>query len=358
MRYFSILILATLTFIACKKNNPQKVIKARTFDMGFSSKSFGTEESQQNQTYDTIQKYGDIYLEKITSSIPWDVLIDNTSSNLPEYIAKEVNYKASKKNGDKLILGFNLLNKDRTHLQTDYNGNFPNVNSINDPSIVNAYFKYISYYIIRLTPQYVILSMDSNELLFKNKSIWSEYKALLTKIRIKAKNQFPEIKFSQSVSLHYWENPPVQDFAAYNAEIQGLYNGYDFAAISYYPYFNDQHDRKSFQKSFDFLKDHIEIPIAIVETGHIANNLIDSDINNTESNEDEQENYLNTLLINAHNNEYDFVIWNIHQDYDLFWEALPDWTQASSKVYRDTGLKDETGLDRKVFKTWKEILIN
>lgn len=353
-----IYLLVTLSFIACKKNNPQKVIKSRTFNMGFSSTNFGPTELDQTQTYDTIQNYGDIYLEEITSSIPWDMLINEPTSGLPGYIEEEVSYKASQKNGDKLILGFNLLNKARTHIQTDYNGNFPNVNSIDDPSIVDAYLRYISYYIYRLTPQYVVLSMDSNELLLNNKTIWSGYKALLTKIRIKAQNEFPEIKFSQSVSLHYWENPPVNDVAAYNAEIQGLYNGYDFVAVSYFPFLTDLHKRKEFQKSFDFLNEHVNLPIAIVKSGYLANNLDGSTIDNIEIEENEQEKFLNSLLINAQNNDYEFVIWSVHQDYDLFWESLPDWSQASARTFRDTGLKDETGADRKAFITWKEILGN
>ena len=52
------------------------------------------------------------------------------------------------------------------------------------------------------------------------------------------------------------------------------------------------------------------------------------------------------------------MLWNIHQDYDLFWESLQDWSQPKAKNLRDTGLKDENGKDRKAFSTWKDILLN
>lgn len=356
MKVFPILLLVILTAVACKKNNPQKVIKPRTFNMGFSTTNFGTEESDQDQTYDTIQKYGDIYLEEITSSIPWEVLISN--SPLPPYLLEEIETKVSKKNGAKLVLGLNLLNKSRTHLQTDFNGNIPAVNLISNQIIEDAYYKYVSFMIYRFKPDYVILSIGSNELLLNNKTLWPQYKVLMANVRERIKAEFPELKFSQSISLHNWEKANVTDMAAYNAEIKGFINGYDFAAISYFPYFNDQHDRKAFQKSFDFLTKHVEIPVAIVKTGHLANNLEGSTVGDTESDEDEQEEYLNTLLINAHNNKYEFVIWSVHQDYDLYWENLPDWDQASAKRFRDIGLKNENGTDRKAFSTWKEILAN
>ena len=56
---FTILLL-TVTLIACKKNNPEKLIKPRNFNMGFSTTSQGNEDIEFNQTYDTLQKYSDI----------------------------------------------------------------------------------------------------------------------------------------------------------------------------------------------------------------------------------------------------------------------------------------------------------
>lgn len=348
-------LLIAISF-SCKKNNPQKVIEQRTFNMGFSSSSFGTEDEQQEQTYDTIQQYGDIYLEEITSPIPWGPLVANTP--LPTSFLDEISYKLNHKNGDKMILGLNLLNSNRDNLQSDYAGNYPAFFYLNDQIIEDAYYRYVSYLIYRLKPDYLILSMDSNELLLNNKAIWGQYKALMAAVRNRVKNEFPELKVSQSISLHNWEQSSVTDVAAYNAEIVGFINNYDFAAISYYPFYNDQHDKKSFQKSLDFLHDKVKTPIAIVESGHIANNLEGGAINNTESNEKEQNEFLSTLLLNAHEHEYEFVIWSIHKDYDLFWESLPDWSQAKFKTNRDTGLKDELGNDRPAFITWKDLFLN
>jgi len=352
-------IVVILMLNGCKKNNPQKLIQPRTFNMGFTTNNLPYIESEEEgliQSYDTIQKYGDIYLQEIESPIPWNVLVNNT--NMPDYITDDVEHRISKQNGDKIVLALNLLNKSKTNLQTDFSGDIPFTSKISDPIIEDACYEYVKYLVYKFNPTYLVLSQGSNELLLNNKSIWDDYKALLLGLNYRLKNQFPELKISQSISLHYWENPYVTDVAAHHAEILGFINKFDFAAIEYYPVFNDQHKRNDFQKSFDFLSKNINIPIAITKTAHIAENLGGSEISDSESDEKEQNTYLKSLLVNAHNNKYEFVIWDVQQDYDQIWDSLPDWEKSNAKIYKDMGLKDESGTYRKAFKTWTETFEN
>ena len=361
MKIYPLIVCLLLILISCKKNNPQKLIQSRTFKMGFTTNNLNyieneEEEGDFEQNYDSIQKYGDIYLEEMDVSIPWNVLVNNT--NLPGYITDDVESRISKKNGDQIVLALNLLNKNRTNLQTDFSGNMPYVNKISDQIIEDALFIYVRYLVYRFDPQYLILAEGSNELLLNNKTLWPEYKALMLGLKSRLKIEFPDLKIAQSVSLHYWENANVTDQAANNAEVLGFVNAFDFAAIEYYPAFMDQHKRKDFNKSLDFINKKIDIPLAIIKSGHLANNLDGASINDTESDEKEQNEFLKSLLVNAHNNQYEFVIWDVFQDYDQIWDSLPSWEQSSSKIYKDMGLKDELGIDRKAFTTWKETFAN
>lgn len=358
MKKICLIACLLLAVVSCKKNNPKKLIQTRKFKMGFTTNNLNSEDNQDinEQKYDSIQKYGDIYLEEINSAIPWNVLVNNT--NFPSYITDDVQTRISNKNGDQVVLALNLLNDNRTQLRTDFGGNLPYSNKISDQVFEDALFIYARYLVYRFEPEYLVLSMGSNELLINNPTLWTEYKALMLGLNSRLKYEFPELKISQSVSLHYWENPSVTDKAAYNAEILGFVNAFDFAAIEYYPAFNDQHKRSEFKKSFKFINDKINVPVAVIKTGHLANNLEGSSINNTESDEKEQNDFLKSMLVNAHNYNYEFVIWDVFQDYDQIWDSLPDWSKSESKVYKDMGLKDENGLGRKAFITWQETFTN
>ena len=112
----------------------------------------------------------------------------------------------------------------------------------------------------------------------------------------------------------------------------------------------------TFRKAFDFLHSKVNIPIAFAETNHIAEDLIVEGLSlNIESDEKEQEDYLETLLLNAHNKQYKFIIWWAHRDYDALWETFPAEVKDVGKVWRDTGLQDEDGNERRTFKLWQKI---
>ena len=118
------------------------------------------------------------------------------------------------------------------------------------------------------------------------------------------------------------------------------------------------HKRKEFQASFDFLNKHVSIPISIIKTGHIAENLEGSSIPSSKGSIDEQNDFLNTLLVNAHKGEYKHVIWGLLQDTDKYWNTLDDWAKPNAKKHKDTGMKNGEGEDRKTFTTWKNTFAN
>lgn len=343
--------------LSCENDNSLNVITQRNFKMGFSTWSFGPNESDKDETYQFIDLNADIYSEQIDDKIPWNSWINN--STLPTEFINEIDSRISKRlNNHKLLLSVSLLNTDRSDLLEDYDGSIPNYSSLNDTNIENAYFKHLEYLISRFNPDYLVVAMEVNELKLKSETKWTEYKLLMNNIRSRLKINYPNLPLSESVTLHNWFNPEVANQADFISEISNYVNqNMDFAAISYYPFFKGQHTKTEFQQAFDFLHSEVTIPISFVETTQLAENLNISSFNlSIESNICEQKDYLETLLLNAHSQNYEFIIWWAYRDYDKLWETFPEEYKDVGKLWRDTGLLDENGTERPSFTVWEMIL--
>jgi len=343
--------------LTCEVNNSLDIITQRNFEMGFSTWSFGPNEADKEETYQFIELNADIYSEQIDDKIPWNAWINN--STLPSEFINEIDNRVLKRiNNHKLLLSVSLLNTDRSDLLEDYDGTIPNYSSLNDVIIENAYFKHLEYLILKFNPDYLVIAMEVNELKLKSETKWAEYKTLMNNIRNRIKNVYPNIPLSESITLHNWYNPEVANQTDFILEISNYVNqNLDFAAISYYPFFKGQHMKTEFQQAFDFLHSEVTIPISFVETTHLAENLEINSFNlSIQSDVCEQKEYLETLLLNAHNQNYEFVIWWAYRDYDKLWETFPAEYKDVGKLWRDTGLLDENGTERPSLTIWKEIM--
>ncbi len=364
----NLLIILAIVFLAtgcdkdknnptsCENDNSLDVITTRDFGMGFSTWSFGPNEADKEETYQFIASNSDIYSEQIDNKIPWNAWINGTA--LPGEFTDDIEFRVSRKlSNHQLLLSVSLLNSDRNDLEEDFDGFIPEHNTMNDTIIENAYFKHLQYLITQFNPDYLVIAMEFNDLKLKSDAKWNEYKLLMANLRSRLKANYPNLQLSESVTLHNWFNPEVNNPAEYIAEIANYINqNLDFAAVSFYPFFKGEHNKSEFQQAFDFLHSHINIPIAFVETTHLAENLSISSFNvNIVSSSCEQNEYLETLLLNAYNQNYKFVIWWAYRDYDKLWETFPPEIKDIGKLWRDTGLLDGAGKERLSYSTWKLI---
>ena len=337
----------------CPKDASLDGFTLRSFKMGFSTWSFGPNESDRSETYQFIQTNADIYSEQIDNKIPWNAWI--TNSPLPQDFINDIDYRVSKKiNNHQLLLSVSLLNTERNDLLEDYDGTVPNYTSLNDSTIENAYVQHLLYLISRFDPDYLVIAMECNELKIHSETKWDEYKLLMSNVRSRIKTVHPNLPLSESVTLHNWYEPNVTNPTDFIMDISNYVNqNMDFSAISYYPFFKGQRTKAEFQKAFDFLHAEVNIPISFVETTHLAEDLIVNSFNiNIESDVCEQKKYLETLLLNAYNKNYQFVIWWAHKDYDLLWSTFPPDVRDIGKLWRDTGLLNEAGEGRPSLIVW------
>lgn len=329
----------------------------RNFRMGFSSWPYGPDPEDVEETYAFIQQYADLYSEHIDDRIPWAAWINDTE--LPEEFTGNIGFRASNRvPGHELLVAVSLLNNERDDLHKDYDGTIPAYTALNDALIEDAYFKHLVYIVSELDPDYLVFAMEVNDLKIKSEQRWSEYRLLSENLYARLKARYPDLPMAQSVTLHNYFQPEVANPDTFIEEVSDFVNTQnDFAAISFYPFFKGLDTAAEFQQAFDFLHDKIAIPIAFVETNHIAEDLVNSALGlNIPGDPCGQRVYLEVLLRNAHDMEYAFLIWWAHRDYDELWETFPAQVRDVGQIWRDTGLLDEEGADRPAYEVWELVL--
>jgi len=340
---------------SCKEENYFSEFASRDFKMGFTTWTYGPKVQNVEDTYQFINEHADIYAEHIDNKIPWSAWIHDLP--LPVEFSNEIEGRASKKIANKeFLLSVSLLNSNRSDLAEDFDGNVPNYLNLNDIEIEDAYFKHIQYLLDAFHPDYLVIAIEVNELKLRSPDKWEAYKLLIKNVNSRIKQNYPGLKISESISLHNLYQPDVGDPIAHINEMASYMNNMDFVSISFYPFFKLLDSKDEFQEAFDFLNELINRPIAFVETAHLAENLFVTNFNLfVDATICEQNAYLETLLANAQKNNYMFVIWWAHRDYDALWEVFPNELKDIGKLWKDTGLLDEEGSQRLSFTTWKDV---
>ncbi|WP_420583246.1 glycosyl hydrolase 53 family protein [Reichenbachiella sp.] len=350
-------ILVVLLFCQCNKDEPNAATETnRNFKLGFTTWSYGPNLEDVIDTYSFIANNGDIYTEHIDNSIPWNAWINDSA--LPVAFTNEITGRANMKIPDKqLLLSVSLLSLNRDELALDFDGTTPEYTHLDDNHIKDAYFKHVSYLVNAFSPDYLVIAIEVNELRLKSPEKWDSYKKLIHDVKTRIKQSYPDLKISESISLHNLYKEDVSNPQAYIDEISSQINQNDFVAISFYPFLKNLSSKADFQGALDFLHELTDLPIAFVETAHLAEDLVIPNLKvSIEGTENGQKEYLETLIENAHTRDYEFIIWWAHRDFDALWETFPEEVKDLGQVWRDTGLLSETGTERPAFSIWTNSL--
>ncbi len=349
-----------LLLIGCSNDEPTDEVETATrdFQLGFTTWTYAPTLEAVNDTYSFIANNSDIYAEHIDNKIPWDAWINDLA--LPTEFTNEIIGRANRKMIDKeLLLSVSLLTLNRDELASDFDDTTPSYTNLDDASIKNAYFKHINYLVDAFNPDYLVIAIEVNELNLKSPEKWDSYKTLIVDVKSRIKQSYPDLKVSESISLHNLYEPEVANPKSHIAEIFNHINQNDFVAISFYPFLKNLSSKSDFQKVFDFLHANTTLPIAFVETAHIAENLVIPNLSvSIDGDEIGQSDYLETLLENAGNQNYEFIIWWAHRDFDALWETFPEEVKDLGQVWRDTGLLSESGKERPAYSVWSASLQN
>lgn len=354
--YFTVLFLF-LTFLSlgCSDDtdHSSNTGASRNFSMGFTTWSFGPNLQDVDDTYDFIDDNADIYVEHLDHTIPWNAYRNNLP--LPPVFSNEILGRVNRKLETKeLVLSIGLLNNNRDDLAEDIDGSVPVYTALNDEDIIDAYTKHVAYLANQFSPDYLVIAIEVNELLLRNPSLWPGYESMIAEVTSRTRMAYPHLKIGASISLHNLFKPDNADTENYIATIWNHVDQFDFVGISYYPFLKNQSSSIEFQEAFDFLHRNTTRPIAVVESGHIAEDLIVPNLDVSISGNPTQQNaFLETLFDNAQAQDYLMVVWWAHRDYDALWEIFPTEVRDIGRLWRDTGLIDEAGDERLALRTWQ-----
>jgi hypothetical protein len=176
---------------------------------------------------------------------------------------------------------------------------------------------------------------------------------LIGGVKSKITSKYPNLPISESITLHNWYAPSSTALTAEQQEVASYISTQDFASISFYPFIAGLSDKAQFEGAFDFLNREVAIPIAFSETGHLAEDLIIDSLNvNISSNPGLQNEYMEVLLANAQDEDYEFITWWTYRDYDKLWVTFPPSIKDIGQIWRDTGIEDENGKKRPAYFSW------
>lgn len=353
---FVFTVILFFTFVSCDKKEDNETVdesffsnvQNRTFEMGFTSWSYGPTLQNVNETYDFIENNGDIYTEHFDNKIPWEAWISGT--DLPIEFVQEVEGRANRRvSENSLVLAVSLLNGNRDDLALDFDDSPPPYSEFDDTEIEDAYFNHLVYLIEAFQPDYLVAAVEVNELKLHSPEKWDGFLNFYSAVSVRINEAYPLIPLSASVSIHNFLDNQGTDTNG----IIDFMNNQDFAAISYYPFLHNALTVADFQATFEFLHQNIQVPIAFSETGYLAEDLVIPNYNvYIQGSQSSQNAYLQTLLNQAQLHQYLFVTWFSHRDYDALWETFPPEIQDLGKIWRDTGILDESGESRKSKTTW------
>jgi len=329
----------------------------RNFSMGFTSWPYAPTLDAVNDTYLFLDRSGDVYEEIFPQKVPWKAFINDET--LPTAYVDDV-YKCvyHRISGKKMILSVSPLSIFRDNLAPDYDGSLPVYTRFSDATIEDAYFKHLSYLIENIRPDYLIFAMEVNEIYVHNFMQWQAFKILMKDIEERLRSDFPELPISVSITLHSLYEPDITNAGLYQQEVFDFVNqaDIDFVSVSFYPFFKKLKTKDKWQQAFDLLYERINKKLAFSETGHISADLEVAAYNfSVTGSQEEQNEFLKTLLLNAQDHAYEFVIWWTHRDYYQTWLTFPSETQDLGKFWLTTGLLNDDGGYKEAYFSWMEV---
>ncbi|PWN07635.1 hypothetical protein DDZ15_03420 [Rhodohalobacter mucosus] len=324
--------------------------------MGFSTWPYAPSSESVSTTYQFIEDHSDIYSEHIDSEIPWNAWINDLP--LPDgFIDLIESKKTEKLPGTELTVSVSILNNARADLAPDYDGSIPDYIDLNDTHIEDAYVKHLAYITRELNPDYLLIAIEVNELLKNAPEKWDSFKLLMDNVKTRISREFPALQISESITLHNFYQPDVQIPEEYIQEVSDYANSMEFVGISFYPFFKGLNTADGFQNAFDFLHENIKRPIVFAETSHLSEDLSVESFNLfIPGNEPEQQEYLEVLALNAQEQEYGYVIWWAHRDYDELWETFPAEVRDLGELWISTGIINEDGAEKEAYTMWQTVL--
>ena len=234
---------------------------------------------------------------------------------------------------------------------------------LNADDVKTAYLNYSRRVIEYFNPDYLAIGIEVNLLRrHTDAATWAKYADLNQYVYTQLKTEHPDLPIFVSVSavemLSGYVDPPAEfsgDAAAYQATQLAIFDDLllhsDYYAISLYPfltaYFASDFPSDMFSEIFSLSGK----PTVIAETGMLAEDMLAFSIP-FDGSPGKQDDYMQSLLAAADDNDLLLVNWFVLQDYDLLCDFFGGCSDEDG-LWRDTGVYDGSGNPRPSYASWK-----
>lgn len=332
--------------------------------MGFTPWPYEATVAATSNTYTLVQNNGDIISHHLMSGIPWEAAYNETT--LPSGVESELASRLDQTlAGTVVFLSIDSLNAARDDLAPNWgnDGEEPrpspwDTRGFGDAEVAEAYSHFALDMIDRFNPAYFNYAPEISELIL-NDSTTTRFDAFVTFAQTvygTIKAEHPDLPLMVSVAL---KSPGSTDAVTIQNRFSEISDYVDIVGISVYPYAFYAHGDKGDPANMpsNWLSQILTIagdkPVAVTETGWIAEDLTISDYGYAEqSDAGKQEDYISRLMAAAGDLSLEFVIWFSIVDYDALWSDTLGQDNLS-KLWKDTGLYDENLNTRPALDVWQ-----
>ncbi|MCM8530738.1 MAG: hypothetical protein NE330_06205, partial [Lentisphaeraceae bacterium] len=227
--------------------------ETRPYKMGFSTWLYAPTGEAINSTQEFLKKHGDLYTEKFDEHVPWKSLL--ADEDWPAEFQKAIGERAARRLPNKeLLLVLTPLKNSHDSLINDVDGSLPTL-TYGDQKIIDAYVKYCEKMISLFNPNYLIISIASNELLLKNPPAWKIYEKFSKAVYSKLKKNHRNLLIAESINLNKLINPDSPETTAkkHQREIAKFTRHFDFFPVIFHPHFSAYSTKDQYQNCFDIL---------------------------------------------------------------------------------------------------------
>lgn len=334
----------------------------RNFAMGFTPWPYDATQAAVDFVYAEIAARGDIVAHHLDGGIPWQEALDNTP--YPAAVEAELATRLSRTpSGKTVYLAVSPLSIGRDGL-AGYWGSGTNeplppawaARDFDSPEVIQAYTSFAIDLIGRFDPAWFNLGIEASELALNDLTRFGRFVTFAEQVTASLKVAFPNLPLMISVGL---KSPGSASAAVIDSELPALVQHVDVVGASVYPFVFFDHADKGDPANLpaNWLSQLRTLasgkPIAVAETGWIAERLeIPAFSVDVAASAADQDAYLNLLFREARALDARFIVWFSLVDYDALWNGVLGQDPVA-RIWRDTGLYDETLNPRPSLDSWQ-----
>lgn len=346
----------------------------RSFLMGFTGFPYDFTIEAQQETYEHINRFGDIVSYHFDRGIPWEEALqgdDSYHSNLIAEIDGAVN---SIRDGQRVCLALTPQSQARRgelalYWNEESEQPLPDAwasRSFDDPEVAIAYLNFARYLVDRFDPDYFVYAIETNGgFVGTDDPEFLAFTIFLSRVYPILKASYPDIPILLSVQASA-DGAPRDELLEMT---RTLIVFSDLIGISTYPYLQLHFDglvtpgdpgniAGGLLTDIASLAPHKRI--AITETGYAAETVVLPDLGLVVPSMAEwQREYVRWLMPRLNAMGAEFVIWFVSRDYDLALERVANEGFDIPDLYfvwRDNGLLDGDGDARASLGVWRSWL--